>query len=120
MGRFFLDVRESVGSVFHVLDERVWRAVTWTVHSQQLAVIAREVFGGSQPQGGGGRHRSGPGGFGRVCGVRRDDGPGRALRSTDSLGSRSERCSWRRKHSQGRQRRKPRVREAGQVPGDFC
>lgn len=46
MGRFFLDVRESVGSVFHVLDERVWRAVTWTVHSQQLAVIAREVLWG--------------------------------------------------------------------------
>lgn len=32
--------------MFHVLDERVWRAVTWTVHSQQLAAIAGEVLWG--------------------------------------------------------------------------
>ena len=55
-----------------------------------------------------------------MCGVRKDDGPGRAFRSTDVLGSRSERCSWRRKHRQGGQRRKPSVREAGQVLGTFA
>ena len=46
MGRFFPDVQELVSSVFHVLDERVWRTVMWAVHSQQLAAIAGEVLWG--------------------------------------------------------------------------
>lgn len=58
-------------------------------------------------------HQRERGDLGKACRVGGDEGPGRALGSTDILGSRHKRVAGGGESMAGRG-------EAGQVPGDFC